>query len=117
MTATPVVATGLSPNPASGTTTTDGTEQVLASGTSTPGDYVFALDATNMVDGDTIELRVYTVLKSAGSYRQAYFASFSNTQTDAAKVSICLPSVYGYKATLKRTAGTDRAYDWAVLAL
>lgn len=109
----------LTPNPASGNTTTDGTEQVLASSTSvTGGSFVFLIDTTNMVDGDAIELRVFSNANSA-AYMLAYFASFAGAQTDVLKTSLVVPveSTGRYKVSLKRTAGTDRAYQWKVLQL
>lgn len=113
---TVAISTGLTPNPASGNTTTDGTEQTLASGTPA-GTYVLRIDTTNMVDGDTIELRAYGKANGSATEHQCYFASFSNTQTDALKLSPPIPAVEDIKLTLKRTAGTDRAYQWSVVVL
>lgn len=116
---TTAIATTLSPNPASGTTTTDGTEQTLASTTSLSAGGIMELQIEThlMADGDAIELRVYLGVNAAD--RLAHYASFVNTQTDVCKRSIpvAVPTSGRYKATIKRTAGTDRAYDWQVVQL
>lgn len=113
----PVITTLLSPNPASGNTTTDGTEQTLASAASAAGIYQLLIDTTNMVDGDQIELRAYTKSNGSATEHQAYFASFANAQTDLVKMSLPIATAADIKFTVKRTAGTDRAYQWGVLNL
>lgn len=111
---TPVITTLLSPNPASGNTTTDGTEQTLASGTAAAGTYQCLVDTTNMVDGDIIELRCYTKSNGSATEHQEFYASFGGAQGDAVKASPIIPTAADVKFTIKRTAGTDRAYQWGV---
>lgn len=79
---------------------------------------VVTVDASNLADGDSIELRVYGG-KNGGSDVLAYFASFSNSQTDKLKYSIPVPVQASgrYKASIKRVAGTDRSYDWWITEL
>jgi hypothetical protein len=103
-------------NIATGNTTTDGNEQTLASGTA-PGRYCLEVDTANMVDGDTIELRLYGKANGSATQRECYFATFSNTQSSPLKVSPVVPLVQDYKATIKRIAGTDRAYQWGLVSL
>ena len=70
------------------------------------------IDVTNMVSGDIVELRVYAIVKTAGSY----ILYSLNTLTDAQTLDLyhvpSFPSDIGFKVTLKQTAGTARTYDW-----
>jgi hypothetical protein len=72
------------------------------------------VDLSNMVSGDTTEIRVYVIVKSAGSYIQYYINTYTGAQTNKSVYVPPLPSNYGWKLTLKQTAGTGRVYDWAV---
>jgi hypothetical protein len=100
----------------SGTTTTDGTEQTLATDT-TGRVYVLVIDTGAMANGDTIEVRLKTIVLASGTEREAYSVVFSNAQGQPQKYSVPVPADISLKATLKRTAGTDRSYPWKLLAL
>lgn len=112
----PAITTLLTPNPASGNTTTDGTEQTLASGTAA-GVYQLLLNAANMVDGDIIELRAYGKANGSDAESQMYMATFAHTQTDKLKASLAIVAPSDVKFTIKRVAGTDRSYQWGVVNL
>jgi hypothetical protein len=109
----PVITTLLTPNPASGTTTTDGTEQTLASGTAVSGTFMLRLDTNAMLDGDIIELRYYT--KAGSTERLQNLYPITGSQSEPIHLSPIIPTAEDYKVTIKRTAGTDRAYAWSVL--
>lgn len=104
----------------SDTTLTDGTEQTLVEHT-TEGDVLDALiDLSNMAAGDAVEVRVYAKILNGGAYARVYYDKYTNAQTsEAAYLS---PVIYvppmtcsqAWKLTIKRTAGTDRNYYWAV---
>lgn len=100
----------------SGSLTTDGTEQDFATITAAKV-LSLVLDVNAMVDGDTIELRIYGKARSTDTERLIWFASFSNAQTDTLKESVPVPSPHSYRATIKRVAGTDRTYPWAIYEL
>lgn len=100
----------------SGTTTTNGTEQTLATDT-TNKVYVLAIDTANMVNGDVIEIKIKTKVLSGGTERIAYYTVYAHAQGEPIKYSPPVPANISYKVTLKRVSGTDRAYDWAVLGL
>ena len=73
------------------------------------------IDLTNMASGDNTEIRVYVLVKTAGSYIQYYLGTYTDSQSPNPLVYIpAFPSDLGYKLTLKQTAGTGRAYDWRV---
>jgi hypothetical protein len=113
------ITTQLSSN--SGTKTADGTEQTLGSTTSlaTGANLQLEVNTKNMVDGDTLELRVYTNDGVNAADEPSQFASFSNTQGDTIKRAdpIAVEAGGRYKATLKQTAGTNRDYYWKVMQL
>ena len=72
------------------------------------------VDLTNMVSGDTVELRVYAIAKTAGSYIQYWIQVYTDAQTNPLVHIPSYPSDIGWKLTLKQTAGTARTYDWRV---
>lgn len=92
------------------------TEHTLATITDS-GTYVFVVDTANMVNGDTLELRIYTKARSGGTSRLAYSASYTNLQAAPQKYSVPVPSNVEFVATLKQVDGTGRAFPWAVLVL
>jgi hypothetical protein len=98
-------------------TTTDGTEQTLVTDT-TNRVYVFAVDTGAMANGDAVEVRIYTIIRSGGTERLAYGpVAYVNAQGQPQKYSVPVPADISIKVTLKRTAGTDRSYPWKLLAL
>lgn len=100
----------------SGTTTTDGTEQTLFTDT-TNKTYIFVIDTNAMANGDIIEIRAKTKVLSGGTSREAYFVTYAHVQAQPNKYSVPIPANIELVVTLKRTAGTDRAYPWALLSL
>ena len=100
----------------SGSVTTDGTEQDFAT-IAAAKVLILAVDVANMADGDTIELRIYGKARSSDTERQIWFASFSNSQTDKLKESVPVASPHSYRASIKRVAGSDHAYPWAIYEL
>ena len=102
---------------ATGTTTTDGTEQTLVSANATAGVWIFVIDTTNLANGDAIELRVKAKVLTGGSVLLIYLVSYAHAQSEPVKISVPVPSLYAITITLKRVAGTDRAYDWNAMTL
>lgn len=101
---------------ATGTTTTDGTEQVLTTDTSNKT-YVFAIDTNAMANADQIEIKIKTKILSGGTERIAYSVQYANVQGEPQKYSMPVPENISISVTLKRIAGTDRAYPWKLLSL
>lgn len=100
----------------SGSTTTDGTEQTLTTQT-TALVYQFAIDTANMQNGDVIEIKMKTKVRSGDSSRVAYYATYSHAQSgEPNKYSIPIPANVELIITIKRVAGGDRAYPWALLS-
>lgn len=98
---------------------TVGTEHTLVTDTPLTGKtYVLIVDTGAMVDGDTLELRVYTKVRTGGTSRVAYGPkSWSNAQAEPQKYSVPVPADVEYQATLKQTEGTGRTFPWKVVAL
>lgn len=97
-------------------TATVSTEHTLNTDT-TGKTYILAVDTGNMVLGDELVLKIYTKVISSGTERLAYVGNFQHNQSEPNKYSVPVPANYSFKATLQQTAGTSRAFDWAVLAL
>lgn len=113
----PVITALLSPNPASGNLTADGSEDLLASATAASGVFQLRADLSNMADGDIVELRAYTKANGNGTEGLVYYASFANAQTNKIALSLPVATAEDIKFTLKQTAGTNRNFQWSVLNL
>lgn len=106
----------VSSNTSGSQTATISTEHTLATIT-TANVYVLVVDANAMVNGDTLELRIYTKAKTGSSSRVAYYQVFDNVQGAPNLISVPVPIDTEFKATLKQTAGTGRTFDWNILQL
>lgn len=93
------------------------TEHTLGSAITAAGVYQLVVDTNAMVNGDVLELRIYTKCKSGSTERVAFYACYANVQGEPNKYSIPVPTDTSFKATLKQTAGTGRAFDWNILAM
>jgi hypothetical protein len=93
-----------------------GTEHTLVTDT-TGHTCIFVVDTVNMVNGDVLELRLYTKVLSGGAESLAYSGSFAHAQAEPVKYSVPVPADVSIKATLKQTAGTSRNFDWKLLGL
>lgn len=102
---------------ASGTqTATVNTEHSLSTQTGA-GVYVLIVDTVNMVNGDTVEVRLKTKALTGGAVGLAFSGSFANVQAEPLKFSIPVPSLFSIEATLKQVGGTSRAFDWQLATL
>lgn len=81
------------------------------------GSYVLAVDTVNMVLGDKLTLRISTKVRSTGTTRLAYSASYGQNQSEPVKLSIPVASVHEFIATLEQTDGTGRTYNWEITEL
>ena len=97
-------------------TATIATEHTLSNPTGNKF-YTAYVDLTNMASGDTVEIRVSLIVKTAGSYILYYLGTYSGAQSNPLVYIAALPSDIGYKLTLKQTAGTGRNYDYRVFEI
>lgn len=99
-----------------GNTTTDGTEQTISTQTDS-AEYQLWLDLHNLAAGDELEVRIYTQDNlSDTTYRLSMpVMVFQGINLTIPHVySPPLPADCGWRASIKRTAGTDRNYKWKV---
>lgn len=102
---------------ASGTqTATLTTEHTLATDV-TGKTVVLVVDTANLVNGETVELKLYTKVLSGGTERLAYYATYIHVQGEPAKYSVPVPANISVKATLEQNGGTGRAFPWALLSI
>ena len=100
-----------------GDTLTDGTEKTLATITAA-GTYVLVVDLGPMVNGDVIEFRIKTKVRTGSTAYEAYYAAYAHAQgNNRNKYSLPVPSPFSFAATIKRAAGTDHTYNWSIYAL
>lgn len=90
-----------------------GTEHTLATITAA-GTYQLVVDTNAMVNNDRLELRIYSIPRSGGTERLEMLAVYENVQGEPIKRSIAILSPFSWKATLKQTSGTGRAFPWSV---
>jgi len=83
--------------------------------TTEKGKYCGYVSVKNLADGDTVEMKLYLILKSGGSYELYDTVTLSNAQTETVVPIYETPIVYGFKLTLNQTAGTIRSYDYIIL--
>jgi hypothetical protein len=99
-------------------TATIGTEHFLSS-VNTPGTFDLDVDLHNLASGDIVELRVYKIVLTGGTARQALLGTFPYPVADLVTISDpvmnALSDAQSLRYSLKQTAGTGRAFDWAVL--
>lgn len=94
-------------------TATVDTEHTLATVTDA-GVYILVVDTAAMVAGDELELRIYGKARSSDTERVLRYASFAGPQGMPLKDCVPVVSPHSFKATLKQTAGTGRAFPWAI---
>jgi len=102
----------------SGTTAalTINSETTLATDTNN-GTFVLEVDTSNLVNGDLLEIRVYTITLSGGTLTQAWKGTYQHKQVNNHKISPPIASDQSIKCTLKQTAGTGRTYAWKMLRI
>lgn len=91
-----------------------GVETTLATDT-TNGTFVLEVDVSNLVNGDLLEIRVYTITLNGGSLTQAWKGTYQHAQINNHKISPPVASDQSIKCTLNQQAGTGRTYAWKML--
>jgi len=97
-------------------TATISTEHDLSTITSA-GVYVLAVDLANLAAGDEVELRIYGKARSTDTERLRFRGTYAYPVASPLKESVAVTSPHHFRATLKQTAGTGRAFPWAVYAV
>lgn len=91
------------------------TEHSLAT-TTTAGVFVLSVNLTNLVNGETVRLRVKTKVLTGDTAECVWEYTYSNDQGNIPIVQTPpLLSMFSYEATLTQTGGTGRAFPWSVV--
>lgn len=90
------------------------TEHVLDTETAA-GTYILVVDMINLVNGDTVTLRIKTKAKTGSTSRLAYAVTYANLQSTINTYSIPVPIDTEIICTLEQTEGTGRVFDWNLL--
>lgn len=102
---------------ASGTQTATVTTSHTLSGPTAAGVYQLLVDASALVVGDTLELRIEAKVLTGGTKRIMFASYYSGPQDDPIKLSPPVTLPFGGDFILKQVAGTSRDFPWALIAL
>ena len=95
-------------------TATISTEHTLAT-IATDGVFVLSVDISAMVAGDLLELKIYGKARTGDTERLLHRGSYGPIAVATPLVqSVPIISPHHFKATLTQTAGTGRAFPWAI---
>lgn len=79
----------------------------------TDGIYQFFINATNLANGDTLEIQVLEKVVSAGTAGLVYEAVLANVQDEPIWASPTLILMHGWTIQVKQTTGTARSFEWS----
>ena len=97
-------------------TATVTTEHTLATIT-TSGTFIIGIDCNAMALGDITTFRVKLKVRSVGTTRTVFTATYSHVQEDLVKLSIPVASTNEIVFTLEQETGTGRTYPWEIWEL
>lgn len=90
------------------------TEHTLATIT-VAGTYQLVVDLDELQNDETLELRIYTKVRSASSSKLAFYAVYKHDQGGHATVySPPIPAPFEFKATIEQNGGTGRSFIWSI---
>jgi hypothetical protein len=102
-------------DPIEGTVTMDGTEKVVVLDEISGNPQRFLegyVDLSPMASGDTIVVRQYMKIASAGDYVKYAEETYSDAQSIPLLFIVTKPGRYGIKVTSQQTAGTNRTLTY-----
>ncbi len=98
-------------------TATIGTEHTLATST-VNATFQSKVRLNNLALGDIVELRLYTITLTGGTLEVCWKGVWGPAlPASLVVISPPIASDQSYRLTLRQTAGTGRAFDWAVLRI
>ena len=97
-----------------GTLTATGAEDTIRIYTGT-GKLHCYIDLFNMVAGNSVTIRQYMTIKTAGTYRLYAQETYTDVQTLSLLHIVMKPSKFGVKITLQQAAVVYKTYDWETL--
>lgn len=93
--------------------TTAAEQNLLSTAEQTPGIYVLVVDANAMTGTDVIVLRLKEKVTIGGTSRVRRKLTTPAGAQDPAVLELGpIEITYELQATIQRTAGTDRSFDW-----
>lgn len=101
---------------ASGTITTNATEQTINSNILNRS-FVLWLDLNALQAGDTVVVRAKRKVLSSGTIREFASQTFADVQSPPVQALVPVALPYGGDFTIQRTSGTDRAIPWSLESL
>ena len=90
----------------------DGTEQTVREILTTINKLHYFVDLTPMLAGDTVVVRQYMQILTAGSFIKYAEETYSEAQSLPLLYVVTKPARYGIRITLQQTLGTNRTFDW-----
>lgn len=100
---------------ASGTqTAVISTIHTLATST-TNGVFVYEVDITTLVLGDTLVLKVNGITLAGGAAGQMWKATYNGPQANVRVQTMAIASDISINVTLQQTTGTGRAFPWKLI--
>jgi len=97
---------------ATGSLLMDGTEQTIKEILTTINKLHCFVNLTPMLAGDTVVVRQYIKIASAGAFAKYAEETYSGAQTLPLLYVITKPANYGIRITIQQTAGTNRTFEW-----
>lgn len=85
------------------------------------GTFTLHVDKANMAALDSLELRIYQMVLTAGTRRVVYYARFDDAQSPDNLIAISVPisneltDAGALRFELTQTLGTSRNFPWKVL--
>lgn len=96
------------------TLTADGTEQIVRAYVGLGKLHAY-IDLTNMVAGNSVTVRQYMTIKTAGTYVKYAQETYADVQTLPLLHITMKPGKFGVKVTLQQAAVVYKTYDWETL--
>lgn len=101
---------------ASGTQTATLTTEHSLTTTTTAGVFVLSVNCTNLLNGETVRIRVKTKVLTGDTAESIWDVSFTHSLGDVPIIQTPpLLSMFSYEATLRQDGGTGRAFPWSVV--
>ncbi len=95
------------------TLTGSGTPDDLHTAVTTPADvYQYAIDLSNMANGDVIQFEVEVKVRSGSTAARVINQMFANAQSDPVWLTPPIPALHSIKAIMTQHEGTGRAIEW-----
>ena len=98
-------------------TSTVGVQQTLSSFTAgEKASWILYLDASNMIQGDAVEITLSTQVTASGPLLTVLFDGFTfddlGVDTTLVSIPIVVENGYGFSVAFEQTTGSSKDYSW-----